>query len=185
MHDEKLDHPVEPNQSSREPVTALDRWIIRIGDVLSLFFLVSAVIIVTEIVARYAFNSPTFWVHETTTLICALLFAYGGSYCVAKDKHIRIVLLYDLVPKPWKRWLDVLISSLCAVFALGLAWAGWQIVERAIFTPQGAFRMETSGSAWDPPFPAITKVFLFLMLCVMLLQFVLHIIADLRGKNDD
>ncbi len=184
IHDEKLDHPIAPGSEGRGPVSGLDRLIIHIGHVLSVFFLVSAIIIVWEIIARYVFNAPTFWVHETTTLICALLFAYGGSYCVAKDKHIRIVILYDAVSPAMRRWLDVLISLLCILYAAGITWAGWLVVERSIFTPQGTLRFETSGSAWDPPFPAYTKMFLFLMLAVMLLQFILHLFASLRGRRD-
>lgn len=181
---EDFDHADEPGSDIGGPVGGLDRLIVSIGHVLSLFFLVSAVIIVWEIIARYVFNSPTFWVHETTTLICALLFAYGGSHCIARDKHIRIVIFYDAASKAVRRWLDIVISVLCVIYSGGLAWAGWLVVEKSIFTPQGVFRMETSGSAWDPPFPAITKMFLFLMLTVMLVQFVLHLFANLQGRRD-
>ena len=183
MHDEKLDHPFDPESEDRDPVNGLDRLIISVGHALSLFFLVSAIIIVWEIIARYVFNSPTFWVHETTTLICAILFAYGGSYCVARDKHIRVVFFYDAVPPGMRRWLDVLISLLCILYAAGLSWAGWLVVEKSIFTPKGALRLETSGSAWDPPFPAFIKMFLFLMLSVMLIQFVLGLFASLKGHR--
>ncbi len=166
------------------PMNAVDRAIIRLGNVLSYMFIASAIVIAYEIVARYAFNSPTKWAHETTILLGATLFSYGGSYCAACDRHIRIVLLYGAVSPKAKRRLDIVISGLCALSAATLTWAGWLVLEKAIFAPDGTFYMETSGSAWDPPFPAITKAFLFLMLAIVTLQFVLHFIGHLRRKPD-
>lgn len=179
-------HPPEKTGSqSGPPTNIIDHAIIALGKVVSLFFVFSAVIIFGEIVARYVFNSPTFWVHETTIFVGALLFVFGGSYCVARDKHIRIVILYDYVSARMRRRLDILISTLCLISTGTLSWAAWQVLERAIFTPQGAFRMETSGSAWNPPFPAIIKGFLFMMLCIMTLQFFLHLLHHIRRTPND
>jgi len=171
------------NTQPRVAVSILDRWIIWVGKIASYFFMVSAIIIFWEIVARYVFDSPTFWVHETTTLICAILFAFGGSHCIATDKHIRIVLIYDIVSGRIRYWLDALITFLCIIYAAGMTWAGWLVVQPAIFTPTGEFRLETSGSSWDPPFPALTKMFLFLVLILMLIQFILHFVSGLRRRS--
>lgn len=162
-----------------------DRLIIAVGNIISFFYLLCAAIIMWEVIARYVFNAPTFWAHETTTLISALLLAFGGTHCLAKKKHIRIILVYDAVPASVRRWLDVIISILSMIFAAGLTWGSWIMVQKSIFTPQGAFRLETSGSAWDPPFPAITKMFLFAMLTIMLIQMTLHLFHHLFGARDD
>ncbi len=171
-------------KDDKRPGGWLDDLIVKVGNAASFFYLVSAVIIMWEIIARYVFNAPTYWAHETTILVCALLYAYAGSHCLARNKHIRIVILYDAVSPKIRRWLDVIISGLCVIFTVGLAWGGWLVMGKAIFTPQGEFRMETSGSAWDPPFPAITKMFLFFMLSIMLVQFILHFISYLRSDKN-
>lgn len=167
-----------------EAITALDRAILHMGHAISLLFFFSCLIIMIEIVARYVFNSPTFWVHETTTLVCALLFAYGGIHCMANNKHIRIGLIYDTVSDRVRRYLDILISFLLLLFALILAYAAGQVAYESLYTPWGAFHMETSGSAWDPPFPAIIKSFLFLVLFVMVIQTALHLVYHIRRKVD-
>jgi TRAP-type C4-dicarboxylate transport system permease small subunit len=163
---------------------ALDRWVLKIGKTLSLIFLASAAIIMIEIIARYVFNSPTFWVHETTTLLCAICFIYGGSHCLARNGHIRIGLLYDSVSKRVQRWLDIFIAFMGIIYSLTMTAAAWIMMTKALYTPWGEFRLETSGSAWDPPLPAIVKTTLFLMLVLMTVQFVLHFFIHVRRDSN-
>jgi C4-dicarboxylate transporter DctQ subunit len=165
-------------------LTWLDRLVARGGQTVSLLFLLSGGIIVFEVVARYVFDSPTAWVHETTTFICALCFAYGGSYCLARDKHIRIVIIYDHISARARRVLDVILSLLGVVLGAALSYAAWTMVQKSFFAPWGDFRMETSGSAWDPTFPAWTKLALFVALLVMTVQFVLHTIHHIKREPD-
>ena len=63
------------------------------------------------------------------------------------------------------------------------SWAAWLIVVRAVWTPQGDFRLETSGSAWNPPTPGLLKVFLLFILIVMSVQFFILAINYLRNKD--
>jgi len=162
----------------------LDSWILSVGRGMSLLFLFSAAIIMVEIIARYVFNSPTFWVHETTTLLCAICFIYGGSHCLARNGHIRIGLIYDVVSARVRWMLDIFIAFMGIIYSITMAAAAWIMMHKALFTPWGEFRMETSGSAWDPPLPAVVKTALFLMLVLMLAQFVLNLISLLRrGSN--
>lgn len=160
-------------------------WLGRIIDWLGIVFAIgivcSMLILIQEIVLRYVFNAPTIWAHETTVFLCASAFIYGGLYCTARDQHIRVVILYDLAKGRVRRTLDVAISLISMVASLFFAWAAWQMVQRAIFRPDGSFHLETSGSAWDPPYPAILKVFLLAVLCVMALQFLVLAINHLRG----
>lgn len=146
----------------------------------SIIFVFITVFTFYEVVMRYLFNAPTFWVHETTTALAAVCFAFGGAYCVAIDKHIRVVLIYDTVSPNIRRWLDVCISLIgCASCSL-MSWAAWGLVAKAFWMPSGDFRMETSGSAWNPPTPAIVKAVLFVMLCIMAVQFLLQAIRHVR-----
>jgi hypothetical protein len=65
-----------------------------------------------------------------------------------------------------------------------LLFASWSMATEAVLAPWGGWRLETSGSAWNPPFPALLKVVILIAVAVMTLQFVLHLIRDLRGKGD-
>lgn len=159
---------------------ALDRGIVWLGSKLSILFAVVAIVSTYEIVMRYVFDDPTTWVHETATFIGASLFILGGLYAFASDKHVRVVLIYDAVSERTQCWLRILHHLLGLGFSGMMLYAGWTMAKKAVFTPWGAFRLETSGSAWNPPFPAYLKVFILVAFAVLTLQLLLHLIRDLR-----
>ncbi len=164
--------------------TWLDRAIVWLGKKLSLVFAVIVLVSFYEIIRRYVFDAPTLWVHETVTFAGATLFVIGGLYALATDRHVRIVLIYDAVSPRVQRWLRVVHHLLGLAFCGMLLFASWSMAKGAVLAPWGGFRLETSGSAWNPPFPALLKVVILVAVAVMTLQFVLHLIRDLRGKGD-
>jgi TRAP-type C4-dicarboxylate transport system permease small subunit len=181
--------PGGPGENRKEDITdgtltVLDRAIAHGGQVVSYLFLLSGAIIVYEIIARYVFNAPTTWGHETTLFLCGLCFAYGGSYCLARDKHIRIMIVYGRVSAPVRLVLDIILSLVGVVFGGTLAYGAYLVAEKAWFAPWGEFRLETSGSAWNPPFPALVKGMLLLVLVVMTIQYILHVIHFIRARRD-
>ncbi|OOY26254.1 C4-dicarboxylate ABC transporter permease [Thioclava sediminum] len=159
----------------------LGRAINAVGIVFALGIIASALILLNEVVLRYGFDSPTIWAHETTIFLCAMAFVYGGLYCVVRNSHIRVVLIYDMVTGRAKRILDAIISLICLFAAGFFAWAAYGMVMKAIFRPGGEVHFETSGSAWDPPFPAYLKIFLLVVLCLMVVQFIVMAVNYLRG----
>lgn len=161
---------VEPYVS--EPAAGiLGRIIASVGDVFAIAIVVSAGVLIFEVVMRYVFNAPTAWAHETVIFLTAITFVYGGLFGAATNRHIRVVLLYDALSARQRRRFDIAISVACAISAILFSWAGWQVVKRAIWTPAGDFRLETSGSAWNPPTPGLLKLFLFIVLIIMSIQF--------------
>lgn len=133
----------------------------------------AAGILLTEVFLRYALNRPTIWAHETTTFLCGIAFLYGGLLCAARDSHIRVVLIYDQLGPRLRRMFDIVISAISALAAGFFAYAAWIMVTKSLYLPSGQFRLETSGSAWNPPIPALVKLFLFGMLILLTLQFLI------------
>ncbi len=162
------------------PQDGLSAWLVPMGRVVSLAFLFITAITFLEVVLRYGFNAPTRWVHETTIALTAVCFAFGGAYCLALDRHIRVVLIYDALSPGLRRWFDVVICIVGALACGLMAWVAYDFAYKGFFNASGQFRLETSGSAWNPPTPAIVKAILFLTLCVMCAQFVLQAIRHLR-----
>lgn len=179
--------PEEPERVEQKdvPQDGLSRLIQPFGIVFSVMFLLITAFTLWEVLMRYVFNAPTFWVHETTTAMTALCFAFGGVYCLGTDRHIRVVLLYEAVSPAARRFLDIAISIVGMLACALMSWAAFTLAEKALYAPGGTFRVETSGSAWNPPTPAIVKTFLFLMLCLMTVQFALQAIGHMRRKPTD
>lgn len=166
---------VEFEPAARKPSVPeaglLGRGIDRLAIVFALCFLVSMAILIFEIFMRYVLTAPTLWAHETTIFLCAIAFVYGGVYCASHDRHIRVVLIYDAVGPRIRRALDVVISLVCFFSAAFFAYAAWLMVRRAVWAPSGDIRFERTGSAWNPPTPALLKLFLLAMLVVLGVQF--------------
>ena len=159
-------------------------WLIdKLGVIFAVGLLVAAGILVVEIFLRYVLNSPTIWAHETVIFLTATAFVYGGLYTVARNAHIRVVLIYDFLPKRIRRYFDIGISATCCLASGMFAWAAWKGVERAVWTPSGEFRLETSGSAWNPPTPGAVKLFLLFILIIMTVQFFVLTIAYFKQKD--
>ncbi len=155
--------------------TGFDRGILRVGGTVSWLFAIATVVSIYEIIVRYFFNAPTIWAHETVIGLIAICYLYGGMQCFAADKHIRIGLIYFGTSGNTRRLLDIVNSCLTLVFTGAIAYAAYTMVDKAWFTPSGEFRMERSGSAWNPPIPALVKLALLFASAVLAIQSIAHL----------
>lgn len=171
-----------PEEEEAPPPDWFAACVARLGHWCAALFIVSMSILIFEVVMRYAFNRPTIWVHETTIFLCAICFVFGGLHSVSRNGHIRITLLYGHVGDGARRWLDAAIYSICGAATGMFSYALWPTVLKSFYDPTGSFRMITSGSAWNPPFPALLRAFLFIALVAMTFQFALFAVNKLRGK---
>ncbi|SBS35188.1 Tripartite ATP-independent periplasmic transporters, DctQ component [Marinomonas aquimarina] len=167
-----------PEDTADQPRNLLDKAIVRIGNTLSLLFLFTVAISFYEVVMRYVFNAPTIWVHESASFIGACLFVFGGVYALATNKHVRVVLIYDAVSHRTRQYLNVFHHIMGLIFSGLLSYAAFQMTESAVLSPFGDIHFETSGSAWNPAFPAYVKITIFITMCVMFIQFALHFIQE-------
>ncbi|MFD1383686.1 TRAP transporter small permease subunit [Rhodanobacter aciditrophus] len=178
MNTENLSQQLD---TEHEPRNVLDRVIVKLGNALSLLFLFTVAISFYEVLMRYVFNDPTIWVHETASFLGACLFVFGGIYALATNKHVRVVLIYDAVSDRTRQYLNIFHHIMGLIFAGLLTYAAYQMTESAVFSPFGDVHFETSGSAWNPPFPAYVKIMILLTMCVMFIQFALHLIQEILG----
>ena len=174
------DNIVPVEQDDEEIRTELDRAVSGSAKVLSWGIFVAFLITVIEVFARYVFNSPTFWAHETTSFLIAAIFLIGGPVALARDKHIRVRMIYDSVTPRRRRSLDILNSVIALIFFAGLTYASWVMVGKSWFTPGGELHLEGTGTSWNPPTPALLKLMVLLCVALMFVQTVLHLIAAIR-----
>lgn len=158
----------------------MGRLVDRAGYVFAAGIVIAAGILLTEVFLRYVLNDPTIWAHETTVFLCGTAFTFGGLYCTSRNSHIRVVLIYDYLSPGSRRVLDVIISVTCAIAAGFFAYAAWHMVTRAVWAPSGEIRLETTGSAWSPPTPALIKIFVFIIMILLVLQFLVLAVNHAR-----
>ena len=90
------------------------------------FFLgLMVVITFSQVVARYVFNSGAVWALELTTYIFAWLVLIGVSYGVKVGAHLGVDAFVRIAPARYQRWLILLATLLCCVYAGILLYGSW------------------------------------------------------------
>ena len=125
-----------------------------------------------EVVARYVFNGGTLWANEFSLWIAAIVFLFAGLYAMQQRSHIRIYVIYDMMPRWMKKASDVISVFLIWVFCFCLVWGGYNDASRRLL------RFEGYGSAWDPPIPGTVKTAILVIVVLVALQALSNLIAD-------
>ena len=167
-----------------KPSLVIDRIFVRAGHFVSILFLIVVCISFYEVVMRYIFNAPTLWVHETTSFLVSLAMLFGGVACYADEKHIAMTFISDSFP-PKVRWFTALFVEVCTlVFAMMMTYGAYLSARDAFISPFGTFRMQTSGSALDLPYPALNKGFFFATCIMLLFLVILHLLRHLLSYRE-
>lgn len=155
----------EPPETARPPADGpVDRAVARIGSGLSWLFLVAAALTCVEVLMDWVFRAPTIWVHDTTIMLTSTCFLFGGAYALQRHDHIRITVVYDLLPARVQRFLDGVALALGLAYLLAIGWyAGIQALSSIRI-------VEMSGRAWDFPMPMVIRTAFFLGTALFALQ---------------
>lgn len=183
LSDESQKHVDIATAGSSAKLNFLDRNIIKFGSGVSYLFALATIISIYEIVVRHFFNAPTIWAHESVIALVSVCYLYGGMQCFASDKHIRIGLIYFGATGSTRRFLDVVNALLTIFFAVAMVYAAFTMVEKSWFTPQGDLRLEASGSAWNPVFPALVKMALLITSGILMLQAIGKLYSAIQGHG--
>ncbi|WP_425052229.1 TRAP transporter small permease subunit [Psychromarinibacter sp. S121] len=137
---------------------------------LSIVFIV--LVMFYEVCARYLFEKPTLWANELSLWIAGFLFLLAGLYAMQQRSHIRIYIIYDIMPRWAQKTADCISVLLIWIFAFCLVWGGYNEARDKIL------RMEAFGTAWDPPIPATIKAGILIIISLVAIQALSNLIAD-------
>ena len=132
------------------------------------------IVLVYEVTARYAFNAPTIWAHETAVMLGGTIVALGWAYTHRHRGHVRVDVIYTHLSPRGKALTDVLCASFLLLplliiliyTAADFMWVAWI---------RGEVLIE---SYWYPPSGPIRTI-TFLGLCLFALQGIAQLIRDL------
>jgi TRAP-type C4-dicarboxylate transport system permease small subunit len=125
-----------------------------------------------EVVSRYVFSRPTLWANELSLWIAAFVFLLAGQYAMQQRCHIRIYIIYDMFPRWLQKTSDVISTLLICLFTFAMIWGGYNDALRRML------RMETFGTAWDPPLPGTVKPAILVIILAVTIQAISNLIAD-------
>ncbi|TNG02275.1 MAG: TRAP transporter small permease subunit [Gammaproteobacteria bacterium] len=78
-----------------------------------------------EVIARYVFNSPTNWAHESMFLMFGMQYLLAGGFVLREGAHVRVDVIYMHLSKRAKAIVDIFTSIFFLIFMATLIVTGW------------------------------------------------------------
>jgi TRAP-type mannitol/chloroaromatic compound transport system permease small subunit len=151
---------------------AVDRLAVFVGRVTMMLIVLLTSVMLYEVILRYVFEAPTLWANELSLWLAGFVFLCAGLYAMQQRSHIRIVLLYDAVPRWLQRIFDIISTTCIVLFAFFLVYGGYGEAFDKFY------RWETFGTAFDPPIPATVKPMVLLIVSLCALQAIVNLVSD-------
>ena len=106
---------------SSNPVIKIFDWISEHTGQFVAFWTITAVVFYAfEVIARYIFNKPTIWVHESSFLLFGMQYLLAGAYAYLHGSHVAVDIIYNKFPKRGQYGLDIFTSIFSFVFFITL-----------------------------------------------------------------
>lgn len=156
-----------------QTVRPIDRIALFFGRITMILIISMTLVMLYEVLMRYAIEAPTLWANELTLWIAGYIFLFSGLYAMQQRCHIRIFLLYQVVPRNVQRVFDTISTALIVVFAIGLIFGSYKQVFVTKF-----YRWEMFGTAFDPPIPATVQPMILIVMALIAAQAVINLICD-------
>ena len=155
----------------------IDRGSIFVGRVTMILIISMTMVMLYEVFLRYVLERPTLWANELTLWIAGFVFLCSGLYAMQQRCHIRIFLLYDVVPRWMQRTFDTIWTALIVIFVIGLIFGSYYQVFYTKF-----YKWEMFGTAFDPPIPATVQPAILIITALIAVQAVLNLINDWNAE---
>jgi TRAP-type mannitol/chloroaromatic compound transport system permease small subunit len=150
------------------PVTpfsrAVDRFIDWVGEVASALWLVLVLVIVVQVIARYAFGTGSIAMEELQWHLYAIGFMLGLSFTEMRERNVRIDVLAERFSQRTRLWIEV--SGLLLLFLPFTIFVMWSAVP---FFWSSYQLNETSAAAGGLPYRWFLKSFIVTAFALLVL----------------
>lgn len=111
-----------PRNRFTDFVDSINGWV---GEFICYWTVIAIGVYYYEVIARYVFNSPTNWAHESMFLMFGMMYMLGGGFGLREDVHVRVDILFQLLSKKFKAVFDLITSVVFFIFVIAMLWSGW------------------------------------------------------------
>lgn len=111
----------------------------RAGEFSAYWAVVSVFVYYYEVIARFAFNSPTNWVHESMFLMYGMQYMLAGAYAYKEDQHVRVDVIYTKFSPRGKAMADIFTSIFFFIFIGVMFWTSWRFAADSIGNDEHSF----------------------------------------------
>jgi TRAP-type mannitol/chloroaromatic compound transport system permease small subunit len=95
------------------------------GTFVAYWSVIAVIVYYYEVIARYVFNSPTNWAHESMFLMFGAQYLIAGGFCLRENAHVRVDVFYAKFSKRKRAAVDLVTSIFFFIFAGTLLVTGW------------------------------------------------------------
>jgi TRAP-type mannitol/chloroaromatic compound transport system permease small subunit len=95
------------------------------GEFVAYWSVIAVFVYYYEVIARYVFNSPTNWAHESMFLMFGMQYLIAGGFVLREGAHVRVDVIYNHFSNRTKAMVDVITSIFFFIFMLTLLVTGW------------------------------------------------------------
>ncbi len=89
-------------------IDIIEHFVARVGKCSSWLCFVLIFIISGDVMMRYIWSTSPNWLIELEWHIFSLIFLFGCSYALQKDKHVRVDVFYTKWSQKTKAWVNVI-----------------------------------------------------------------------------
>lgn len=153
------------------------RWVAYAGTLLFIPLMLS---MLTEVISRYVFDSPTLWAYEMAYFLTGSFFLFGVAFTLQVGGHVKVDLMTELLPDRINHIIYIVGYVLSGIFVF---WSAIGLTESFLETLHTG---ETTGeSAWNPvlwPFRLVAAVGFGLFALQIAVELIRHIISLKNGE---
>jgi TRAP-type mannitol/chloroaromatic compound transport system permease small subunit len=130
----------DPTLGLHTRITDAIEWLnIKVGVFVAFWAVISVFVYYYEVIARFAFNSPTNWVHESMFLMYGMQYMLAGAFAYQCDQHVRVDVFYVKLSPRGRAIADIVTSIFFFIFILTMLWTGSKFALDAINNGEVSF----------------------------------------------
>jgi TRAP-type mannitol/chloroaromatic compound transport system permease small subunit len=130
----------DPTLHLHTRLTDAIEWInVRAGQYVAWWSLMAVFVYYYEVVARFIFNSPTNWVHESMFLMFGMQYMLSGAYAYREDQHVRVDVVYAKFSPRGKAIADIITSVFFFIFIGTMVVTGYRFAADSVAFGEHSF----------------------------------------------
>lgn len=143
----------------------------RVGKGISFLVILMVLLLVYEVIMRYAFNNPTVFAHETSLFLYGSTGMLAGAWVLRHDGHVRMDAIYGRLPLRTRAIIDLATAPLFFLLVGVVLWTGWDMAYFSVKVN------EHTQTPWGPPYYPL-KLAIPLSALLLLFQGIAKFIRD-------
>ena len=130
----------DPTLHFHSRITDRIEWInVKAGEYVAWWSLIAVFVYYYEVLARFVFNSPTNWVHESMFLMFGMQYMLSGAYAYREDQHVRVDVIYAKFSPRGKAIADIVTSVFFFIFIGTMLVTGYRFAADAVNVGEHSF----------------------------------------------